>query len=38
MLGLCPFWHRAPKTLGTSYVIGAIKMSFVVSQVTLGSA
>ena len=30
VLGLCPcFWHRAPKTLGISEVIGVIKLSFV---------
>ena len=30
ILGLCPcFWHRAPKTLGISEVMGVIKLSFV---------
>ena len=30
VLGLCPcFWHRAPKTLGISEVMGVIKFSFV---------
>ena len=30
VLGLCPyFWHRDPKTLGISEVIGVIKLSFV---------
>lgn len=36
-LGLCPiFWHRAPKILGISQVMRAIKVFFVINEVTFG--
>ena len=37
--GLCPhFWHRAPKTLGISYMMRAMKRSIMLSEVKVAQS
>ena len=39
MSGLCPhFWHRAPKTLGISYMMRAMKGSIILSEVKVAQS